>query len=392
MNQQLHMEELTKEEKERYSRQIILPELGLEGQEKLKQAKVLVIGAGGLGSPLIMYLAAAGVGTIGIVDDDVVDRSNLQRQVLYGEELIGQSKAEQAEKRVASLNPHVKVILHQERINSENALDIIKEYDLVADGADNFPTRYLSNDACYFLDKPLVYASIYRFEGQVSVFNLPLSNGERSPNYRDLYPSPPPPELVPSCAEGGVLGVVAGVMGSLQALEVLKVITGMGQPLVGKVLIWDGLQMISRKISFSPLANNPISGKQPTQKKLIDYVQFCAGPQPTSSKKTEVKEIEVKDMMKWKEESVDFQLIDVRKKGEYEMVNIEGEWMEDSKIDSLVKNISRDKAVIVHCKSGSRSRKVIQKLEIKYGFTNLYNLKGGILAYIEEIDPSLPTY
>jgi molybdopterin/thiamine biosynthesis adenylyltransferase len=254
----------SKEELARYNRHIIIPEFGLEAQQKLKAAKVLVVGSGGLGSPVLLYLAAAGIGTIGIVDFDVVDDSNLQRQVLFGVEAVGKPKVEAAKRRLEALNPHINIILYNTQLTSQNALDIIKDYDVVADGTDNFPTRYLVNDACVLLDKTNVYASIFQFEGQVSVFNYRNAKGEVGPNYRDLYPAPPPPGLVPSCAEGGVLGVLPGIIGSLQALEVIKVITGSGEPLVGRFYIFDALNFESRTFKISRREDNPINGKNPT--------------------------------------------------------------------------------------------------------------------------------
>jgi molybdopterin/thiamine biosynthesis adenylyltransferase len=304
----------TKEELARYDRHIIIPEFGLESQKKLKAAKVLVIGSGGLGSPVLLYLAAAGVGTIGIVDFDVVDDSNLQRQVLFGINEIGKPKVEAAKRRLESLNPHVKLNLYNVHLNSQNALDIIKDYDVVADGTDNFPTRYLVNDASVLLNKPNVYASIFQFEGQVSVFNYINEKGERGPNYRDLYPTPPPPGLVPSCAEGGVLGVLPGIIGSLQALEVIKVITGVGETLSGRFFIFDALNFETRTFNIKPREDNPINGKNPTIKELIDYEQFC-GMRAVEEKP--VKEITVKELYQWQVEGKKFQLIDVREPHEY---------------------------------------------------------------------------
>src|SRR5450432_4022825 len=267
--------EFTKEELARYNRHIIIPEFGEDAQKKLKAAKVLIIGSGGLGSPSLLYLTAAGVGTIGIVDFDVVDDSNLQRQVLFDIHEIGKPKVEAAKRRLEALNPHVKFILHNTHINSGNALEIIKDYDVVADGTDNFPTRYLVNDATLLLDKPNVYGSIFQFEGQVSVFNYVNRKGERGPNYRDLYPTPPPPGLVPSCAEGGVLGVLPGIIGSLQALEVIKVITGVGEPLSGRFFTFDALNFESRTFNIRAREDNPVNGRNPTITELIDYEQFC---------------------------------------------------------------------------------------------------------------------
>jgi adenylyltransferase/sulfurtransferase len=379
----------TKEELARYNRHIIIPGFGMEAQTKLKKAKVLVIGSGGLGSPALLYLAAAGVGTLGIVDFDVVDDSNLQRQVLFGTESVGTPKVEAARARLKGLNPHLKVQLHNTHINSSNALEIIRDYDVVADGTDNFPTRYLVNDACILLDKPNVYASIFQFDGQVSVFNYVDAKGERGPNYRDLYPTPPPPGLVPSCAEGGVLGVLPGIIGSLQALEVIKIITGVGEPLSGRFYTFDALQFESNTFRIKKRKDNPISGENPTITGLIDYEQFC-GMRAIEEKP--LKEITVKELYDLQVKGEPIQLIDVREPHEYEIANIGGELIPLSTILDNADAISRDKKVIVHCKVGGRSAKAIKELEETYGFTNLYNLKGGILSWIEEVDPQLTKY
>lgn len=376
----------SREEMERYSRHIIIPEFNIEGQRKLKAAKVLVVGSGGLGSPLLLYLAAAGVGTIGIVDFDVVDKSNLQRQVLFSEENVGMPKVEAAKKRIEGLNPHIEVVTYNVQLTSENALDIIKDYDVVADGTDNFPTRYLVNDACVILGKPNVYASIFRFDGQVSVFNYTNSKGETGPHYRDLFPEPPPPGLVPSCAEGGVLGVLPGIVGSLQTNEVIKVITGIGEPLVGRLFLFDALNFETRtlKISKNPdLA--PIT-------ELIDYVQFCGMPHEEVSTQSSVKEITVQELQTLQNMGKDFQLIDVRESHEYDIVQIGGDLIPLGTILQEASRISRDKQVIIHCRSGKRSEDAIRDLEAQFGFENLYNLKGGVKAYAEEIDTSLPVY
>ena len=379
----------TKEELARYNRHIIIPGFGMEAQMKLKSAKVLVIGSGGLGSPVLLYLAAAGVGTLGIVDFDVVDDSNLQRQVLFGVESVGTPKVEAARDRLIALNPHLHIRLHNTHINSSNALDIIKDYDVVADGTDNFPTRYLVNDACVLLDKPNVYASIFQFDGQVSVFNFVDAKGFRGPNYRDLYPTPPPPGLVPSCAEGGVLGVLPGIIGCLQALEVIKVITGVGETLSGRFYTFDALQFESNTFKIKKRADNPISGNNPTITELIDYEQFC-GMRAIEEKP--IKEITVKELYDLQVKGDPIQIIDVREPHEYEIANIGGELVPLSTVLDYADQISRDKKVIVHCKVGGRSAKAIKELEEKYGFTNLYNLKGGILSWIEEVDPQLTKY
>jgi molybdopterin/thiamine biosynthesis adenylyltransferase/rhodanese-related sulfurtransferase len=378
----------SKEELARYNRHIIIPEFGLEAQQKLKAAKVLVVGSGGLGSPVLLYLAAAGVGTIGIVDFDVVDDSNLQRQVLFGTESIGEPKVDAAKRRLEALNPHITFILYNTQLTSQNALDIIKDYDVVADGTDNFPTRYLVNDACVLLGKPNVYASIFQFEGQVSVFNYRFANGETGPNYRDLYPTPPPPGLVPSCAEGGVLGVLPGIIGSLQALEVIKVITGVGEPLAGRFYIFDALSFESRTFNISRRDDNPINGKNPTITAQIDYEQFCG----VKAVEKPVKEITPKELYDLQIKGEPFQLIDVREPHEYEIVNLGAELIPLATVSEQANKIRRDQKVIVHCKMGGRSAKAIRELEEKFGFDNLYNLKGGILAYIDDIQPELTKY
>jgi sulfur-carrier protein adenylyltransferase/sulfurtransferase len=381
--------EFTKEELARYNRHIIIPEFGEDAQKKLKAAKVLIIGSGGLGSPALLYLTAAGVGTIGIVDFDVVDDSNLQRQVLFDINEIGKPKVEAAKRRLAALNPHTRFILHNTHINSGNALDIIKDYDVIADGTDNFPTRYLVNDATLLLDKPNVYGSIFQFEGQVSVFNYVNRKGERGPNYRDLYPTPPPPGLVPSCAEGGVLGVLPGIIGSLQALEVIKVITGVGEPLSGRFFTFDALNFENRTFRIKRRDDNPVNGTNPTIHELIDYEQFC-GMRAVEEKPA--KEITAKDLYNWQVKGKKFKLIDVREPSEYKIVQIGGELIPLSKISEHADQIPSDMDVVVLCKSGVRSLKAIKELEEKFGFPNLYNLKGGILAYIDQVQPELTRY
>jgi molybdopterin/thiamine biosynthesis adenylyltransferase/rhodanese-related sulfurtransferase len=378
----------TKAELERYNRHIIIPGFGLAAQQKLKAAKVLVVGSGGLGSPVLLYLAAAGIGTIGIVDFDVVDDSNLQRQVLFGVNEIGKPKVDAAKARLQALNPHLEFVLYNTQLTSQNALDIIKDYDVVADGTDNFPTRYLVNDACVLLGKPYIYASIFQFEGQVSVFNYRHANGERGPNYRDLYPTPPPPGLVPSCAEGGVLGVLPGIIGSLQALEVIKVITGVGEPLAGRFYIFDALNFESRTFTISRRDDNPLNGKNPTITQLIDYEQFCG----VKAVEKPVKEITAAELYELQVKGEPFQLIDVREPYEYDIVNIGAELIPLATVAEQADKFSKDIPVIVHCKMGGRSAKAIRELEEKFGFTNLYNLKGGILAYIDDIKPELTKY
>ena len=381
--------DFTREELARYNRHIIIPGFGEEGQKKLKAAKVLIIGSGGLGSPALLYLTAAGVGTIGIVDFDVVDDSNLQRQVIFDIREIGKPKVEAAKRRLEALNPHTRFILHNTHLNSGNALDIIKDYDVVADGTDNFPTRYLVNDATLILDKPNIYGSIFQFEGQVSVFNYVNSKGERGPNYRDLYPTPPPPGLVPSCAEGGVLGVLPGIIGSLQALEVIKVITGIGEPLSGRFYTFDALNFESRTFNIKRRDDNPVNGKNPTIHELIDYEQFC-GMRAVEEKPA--KEITAKDLYDWQVKGKKFKLIDVREPSEYKIVQIGGTLIPLSTISEHADDIPNDMDVVFLCKSGIRSLKAIKELEEKFAFNNLYNLKGGILAYIDQVQPELTRY
>jgi molybdopterin/thiamine biosynthesis adenylyltransferase/rhodanese-related sulfurtransferase len=379
----------SKEELARYNRHMIIPDFGEEAQKKLKASKVLVIGCGGLGSPALLYLTAAGIGTIGIIDFDVVDDSNLQRQVLFDIHEIGEPKVEAARRRLEALNPYVRFNLYNTHLNSENALDIFREYDVVADGTDNFPTRYLVNDACLLLDKPNVYASIFQFEGQVSVFNYVNGHGERGPNYRDLYPVPPPPGLVPSCAEGGVLGVLPGIVGSLQALEVIKIITGVGEPLSGRFFTFDALNFENRTFNIKRRADNPVNGKNPTITKLIDYELFC-GMRAVEEKP--LKEITAKELYEWQVKGKKFQLIDVREPYEYEIAQIGGELIPLSTVADQASRISREMDVVIHCKMGGRSSKAIRELEEKFGFKNLYNLKGGILGYIDEVQPELTKY
>ena len=381
--------QFSKEELARYNRHIIIPEFGEESQLKLKAAKVLIIGSGGLGSPALLYLTAAGVGTIGIVDFDVVDDSNLQRQVLFDIHEIGKPKVEAARRRLEALNPHTRFILHNTHINSGNALDIIKDYDVVADGTDNFPTRYLVNDATLLLDKPNVYASIFQFDGQVSVFNYKNKFGERGPNYRDLYPTPPPPGLVPSCAEGGVLGVLPGIIGSLQALEVIKVITGIGEPLSGRFYSFDALNFESRTFRIRRREDNPVNGLNPSIHELIDYEQFC-GMRAVEEKP--VKEISAKELYDWQVKGKKFKLVDVREPHEYKIVQIGGALIPLATVAEHADQIPRDIDVVVYCKAGMRSLKAIRELEEKFGYENLYNLKGGILAYIEQVQPELTRY
>lgn len=372
------------EELERYNRHLILSKFGPVGQQKLKGARVLVVGTGGLGSPLLQYLTAAGVGTLGLVDFDVVDRSNLQRQVLYSVDDIGTPKVEAAKKRLEKLNTNVTFITYNTRITSQNALDIVRDWDVVADGTDNFPTRYLVNDACVLLDKPLVYASIFQFEGQASVFNYRLPDGSRSPNYRDLFPVPPLPHAVPSCAEGGVLGVLPGLLGVIQANEVIKVITSIGEPLAGRLFLYDALACTTQTLSFSKDPQNPISGENPPIKELIDYEQFCGVAKPVK----ELQEISATDLKEMLDRGEDFQLLDVREPHEYEDANIGGLSIPLKLLPKQLDKLSRDKKIVVHCHSGQRSKQAIALLQ-EQGFQNLYNLKGGIVAWARDVDEDM---
>ncbi|MCS6903951.1 MAG: molybdopterin-synthase adenylyltransferase MoeB [Bacteroidia bacterium] len=378
------------EELARYNRHIIIPEFGIEGQRRLKAAKVLVVGTGGLGSPALLYLAAAGVGHIGIVDFDVVEDSNLHRQVLFSKEDVGYSKVEAAKKKLLALNPHIHIEVFNTRLTANNALGIISNYDVVADGTDNFPTRYLVNDACYFLRKPNVYASIFQFEGQVSVFNYIDKNGEIGPNYRDIFASPPPPGLVPSCAEGGVLGVLPGIIGSIQALEVIKVVTGIGKVLSGRIFAFDALTFQTRIFNITKDPNNPLSGNNPTILGLIDYEQFC-GVAPAPANAAPIKEITALELKQLIESGANFELIDVREPFEYEICNLGGKLIPLGEIKERLDCIPRDKLVVVHCKMGGRSAKAIELL-LELGYHNLVNLKGGIIAYASEVDTSIPKY
>lgn len=366
--------DFSKQELARYARHFALPQFGMEGQKRLKNSSVLVVGAGGLGSPMLLYLAAAGVGRIGIVDPDVVDMSNLQRQVLYNIADIGKSKAETAREKLLAMNPHIDVQAFFMPLNRENALDLVAQYDIVADGTDNFQTRYLVNDACVLTGKVNVYASIFRFEGQVSVFNL-TKNGERGVNYRDLFPSPPPLGLVPDCAEGGVLGVLPGIIGSMQASEVIKVLTGIGEPLAGRLFVFDAADFTTRVLKISKNPNlAPIT-------ELIDYDMFCGfKPKNTEGTLQDKKEISASELKQMIAENIDFQLIDVRESYEYEVANLGGILIPLSTLKEKTDLISKDKQVVVHCKSGGRSAKAIAQLEA-LGFTNLWNLTGGIEAF-----------
>jgi adenylyltransferase/sulfurtransferase len=361
----------------------------MEGQQKLKAAKVLCVGTGGLGSPLALYLAAAGIGTLGLVDFDVVDASNLQRQIIHSTKDIGRKKLDSAEEKLTALNPSLKVVKHDTMLSSANALEILKDYDIVADGTDNFPTRYLVNDACVLLGKPNVYGSIFRFEGQASVFAT-----EEGPCYRCLYPEPPPPGLVPSCAEGGVLGILPGLVGVIQATEVIKLILGNGSPLVGRLLLVDALNMRFRELKLRKNPECPVCGDHPTVTELIDYQNFCGivpeAPQEANLKNG-IPQITVKELKRRIDAGEDVQLIDVREPYEYQIAQIGGKLIPQNDVPQRLAEIDRDREVVVHCKSGGRSQRIAEFLK-QSGYPRVANVAGGILAWSDEIDPKVQKY
>jgi sulfur-carrier protein adenylyltransferase/sulfurtransferase len=381
--------ELTTDDLARYSRHLILPEVGMEGQQKLKAAKVLCVGTGGLGSPLALYLAAAGIGTLGLVDFDVVDASNLQRQIIHSTQDIGRKKLDSAAEKLSALNPALKIVKHDTMLSSANALEILKDYDIVADGTDNFPTRYLVNDACVLLGKPNVYGSIFRFEGQASVFAT-----EEGPCYRCLYPEPPPPGLVPSCAEGGVLGILPGLVGVIQATEVIKLILGNGSPLIGRLLLVDALNMRFRELKLRKNRECPVCGDNPTVTELIDYQNFC-GIVPETPQEANLKngipQITVKELKRRIDAGEDVQLIDVREPYEYQIAQIGGKLIPQNDVPQRLAEIDRDREVVVHCRSGARSQRIAEFLK-QTGYPRVVNLAGGILAWSDEIDPKVQKY
>jgi len=381
--------ELSTDDLARYSRHLILPEVGMEGQRRLKAAKVLCVGTGGLGSPLAFYLAAAGIGTLGLVDFDVVDASNLQRQIIHSTKDIGRKKLDSAAEKLTALNPGLNVVKHETMLSSANALEILKDYDIVADGTDNFPTRYLVNDACVLLGKPNVYGSIFRFEGQASVFAT-----KEGPCYRCLYPEPPPPGLVPSCAEGGVLGILPGLVGVMQATEVIKLILGKGEPLVGRLLLVDALNMRFRELKLRKNPECPVCGVNPTVTQLIDYQQFCGVVPETpqeSSVKNGIPQMTVKELKRRLDAGEDVQLIDVREPYEYQIAQIGGKLIPQNDVPQRLAEIDRDREVVVHCRSGARSQRIAEFLK-QAGYPQVSNLAGGILAWSEEIDPKVQKY
>jgi adenylyltransferase/sulfurtransferase len=379
---------LSNEEIARYSRHLIMPEVGMAGQRRLKQGSVLLIGTGGLGSPLALYLAAAGVGHIGLVDFDVVDASNLQRQIVHGTGTVGIAKTESAKRRLQDLNPYIEITTHETRITSENALELMRPYDVIVDGTDNFPTRYLTNDACVLLGKPNVYGSIFRFEGQATVFSV----RDGGPCYRCLYPEPPPPGLVPSCAEGGVLGVLPGVIGTIQATEVIKLLTGIGEPLIGRLLLYDALAMRFRELKLRRNPSCPVCGDHPTITELIDYEQFCGlvPEEPTLSNQFE---ITPRELAEWLERPDRPFLLDVRNPYEVAIASIPGtdKLIPIDQLSERINELDSAREIVVYCRSGARSGRAVELLK-SVGFRKVKNLVGGILRWADEVDPSLPKY
>jgi len=381
--------ELTTDDLSRYSRHLILPEVGMEGQRRIKAARVLCVGTGGLGSPLVLYLAAAGVGTLGLVDFDVVDASNLQRQIIHSTKDIGHKKIDSAAEKLTALNPAINIVKHETMLTSANALEIMKDYDIVADGTDNFPTRYLVNDACVLLGKPNVYGSIFRFEGQASVFAT-----QAGPCYRCLYPEPPPPGLVPSCAEGGVLGILPGLVGVIQATEVIKLILGKGESLVGRLLLVDALNMRFRELKLRKNPECPVCGTNPTVTQLIDYDHFC-GIIPETPQEKNVKngipQITVKELKGRRDAGEDIFLLDVREPYEYQIAQIGGTLIPQNDVPQRLAEIPRDREIVVQCRSGARSQRIAEFL-MQSGYTQVVNLAGGILAWSDEVDPTVQKY
>ena len=381
--------ELTTDDLSRYSRHLILPEVGMEGQQKLKAARVLCVGTGGLGSPLAFYLTAAGVGTLGLVDFDVVDASNLQRQIIHSTKDIGRKKLDSAEEKLKALNPAINIVKHETMLTSANAMEILKDYDIVADGTDNFPTRYLVNDACVLLGKPNVYGSIFRFEGQASVFAT-----EAGPCYRCLYPEPPPPGLVPSCAEGGVLGILPGLVGVIQATEVIKLILGKGESLVGRLLLVDALSMRFRELKLRKNPECPVCGENPTVTELIDYQHFCGivpeAPQEASMKNG-IPQLSVKELKQRMDAGENVYILDVREPYEYRIAQIGGILIPQTDVPNRLAEIDRDREIIVQCRSGVRSQRIAEFLK-QQGYPRVVNLAGGILAWADEIDPKMQKY
>ncbi|MEU9888336.1 adenylyltransferase/sulfurtransferase MoeZ [Sphaerisporangium sp. NPDC051017] len=382
-------DDLTVDEVRRYSRHLIIPDVGMAGQKRLKNAKVLCVGAGGLGSPALMYLAAAGVGTLGVIDFDVVDESNLQRQIIHGQSDVGRLKAESAAASVREINPYVNVVIHNVALTTDNVMDIFAGYDLIVDGTDNFATRYMVNDAAVLLGKPYVWGSIYRFDGQASVFWA-----EHGPCYRCLYPEPPPPGMVPSCAEGGVLGVLCASIGSIQVNEAIKVLTGVGEPLVGRLMIYDALEMKYRDVKVRKDPECPLCGKNPTITELIDYEAFCGTISDEAQEAATGSTITAQELKDMQDRGDDIFLVDVREQNEYEIVNIpgavlipKGEFLRGTALEQL----PHDKKIVLHCKSGARSAEALAVVK-NAGFTDAVHVGGGVLSWVKTVDPSLPTY
>ena len=377
---------LTNDEILRYSRHLIMPEVGMAGQQKLKAARVLCIGAGGLGSPLALYLAAAGVGTLGIVDFDVVDFTNLQRQIIHSTADVGRKKLDSAAEKLKAINPFINLKTFETRLTSANALELFREFDIVADGTDNFPTRYLVNDACVLTGKPNVYGSIFRFEGQASVFAT-----EEGPCYRCLYPEPPPPGLVPSCAEGGVLGILPGLVGVMQATEVIKLILGQGEPLIGRLLLIDALGMKFRELKLRKNPDCPACGTHPTVTKLIDYNEFCGIRGEEKPVETGIPEMQVEELKRRLDHGDDLYVLDVREPHEYQICNIGGHLIPLGDLPKRVNELDSSREIVAHCRSGVRSAKAVGFLQ-QAGFKKVHNLAGGILAWADRVDPKMPKY
>jgi adenylyltransferase/sulfurtransferase len=377
---------LTNDEILRYSRHLLLPEVGTEGQQKLKAARVLCVGTGGLGSPLALYLAAAGVGTLGLVDFDVVDFTNLQRQIIHSTNDVGRSKLDSASEKIAAINPFVNIRRFDTKLTSANALDVFRDFDIIADGTDNFPTRYLVNDACVLSGKPNVYASIFRFEGQASVFAV-----DDGPCYRCLYPEPPPPGLVPSCAEGGVLGVLPGLLGVIQATEVLKLILGTGEPLIGRLLLVDALGMRFRELRLRKNPECPVCGANPTVRELIDYNQFCGVRGQEAPVTTQTTDIQPEELKRRMDRGEDLFVLDVREPHEYQICNLGGHLIPLNDLPQRVNELDRNREIVVHCKLGGRSAKAVDFLR-QSGFQKVLNLAGGIAAWSDKVDPKIPKY
>ena len=377
---------LTNDEILRYSRHLIMPEVGMEGQQKLKAARVLCIGAGGLGSPLALYLAAAGVGTLGIVDFDVVDYTNLQRQIIHSTADVGRKKLDSAAEKLKAINPFLNIRKFETRLSSDNALELFRDFEIIADGTDNFPTRYLVNDACVLTGKPNVYGSIFRFEGQASVFAM-----KEGPCYRCLYPEPPPPGLVPSCAEGGVLGILPGLVGVIQATEAIKLILGKGDPLIGRLLLVDALGMKFRELKLRKNPDCPVCGKHPSITKLIDYNEFCGIRGEEKPMEVGVPEIQVEELKRRLDSGEDVFVLDVREPHEYQICNINGYLIPLGDLPKRVHELDSSREIVAHCRSGARSAKAVDFL-LQAGFKKVHNLAGGILAWADRVDPKMPKY